>query len=53
MYFYYDLLSERDMYNRRMEEVETEIDQQLMIAERKAREEVLFSLKAHRAEIVN
>ncbi|GMR35476.1 hypothetical protein PMAYCL1PPCAC_05671, partial [Pristionchus mayeri] len=31
--------SERDLYNRRMEEVETEIDQQLAIAERKARQE--------------
>ncbi|GMT35265.1 hypothetical protein PFISCL1PPCAC_26562, partial [Pristionchus fissidentatus] len=31
--------NERDMYNRRMEEVETEIDQQLMMAERRAREE--------------
>lgn len=28
------------MYNKRMEEVEIELDQQVMMAERKAREEV-------------
>ena len=32
--------SEKEMYNRRMEEVETEIDIHLKQAERKAREEV-------------
>lgn len=33
--------SERDMYNRRMEEVESEIDQQLLAAEERARQEVI------------
>ncbi|VDM76528.1 unnamed protein product [Strongylus vulgaris] len=37
--------TEKDMYNKRMEEVELEIDQQVMIAERKAREERLQKME--------
>lgn len=36
--------SERENYNKRMNEIEYEIDQQLAMAERKAREEVIFCL---------
>ncbi|CAJ0609788.1 unnamed protein product [Cylicocyclus nassatus] len=43
--------TEKDMYNKRMEEVELEIDQQVMIAERKAREEERQRLTKEKEEM--
>ncbi|CAI4233081.1 unnamed protein product [Auanema sp. JU1783] len=43
--------NEREMYNRRMEEVETEIDHQLAIAARKARDEERQKLTKEKEEM--
>ncbi|KAK6762726.1 hypothetical protein RB195_023439 [Necator americanus] len=43
--------TEKDMYNKRMEEVELELDQQVMIAERKAREEERERLTKEKEEM--
>ncbi|KIH69383.1 hypothetical protein ANCDUO_00278 [Ancylostoma duodenale] len=43
--------TEKDMYNKRMEEVELELDQQVMIAERKAREEERQRLTKEKEEM--
>ncbi|KAJ1358484.1 hypothetical protein KIN20_016917 [Parelaphostrongylus tenuis] len=43
--------AEKDMYNRRMEEVENELDQQVMLAERKAREEERSRLTKEKEEM--
>ncbi|KAE9415520.1 hypothetical protein Angca_009299 [Angiostrongylus cantonensis] len=43
--------TEKDMYNRRMEEVENELDQQVMLAERKAREEERARLTKEKGEM--
>ncbi|CAD6187354.1 unnamed protein product [Caenorhabditis auriculariae] len=43
--------SEKEMYNRRMEEVEIELDQQLEMAERKAREEERQRLTKEKEEM--
>ncbi|VDL76917.1 unnamed protein product [Nippostrongylus brasiliensis] len=43
--------TEKDMYNKRMEEVENELDQQVMLAERKAREEERERLTKEKMEM--
>lgn len=43
--------TEKDMYNKRMEEVEIELDQQVMMAERKAREEERQRLTKEKEEM--
>ncbi|KAK5976101.1 Ras and EF-hand domain-containing protein [Trichostrongylus colubriformis] len=43
--------TEKDMYNKRMEEVEYELDQQVMLAERKAREEERSKLTKEKEEM--
>ncbi|KJH41678.1 Ras family protein [Dictyocaulus viviparus] len=43
--------AEKDMYNKRMEEVELELDQQVMMAERKAREEERLKLTKEKEEM--